>query len=772
MEIRMVVKSLKNRKFFITYTAIFSLFIILIVCISNLTVLKHSKDLLTEEIMTSNTKTLRQIQTFIDRSIGDDLNQIIYEDFMFYSKSSRMNQFFWPTTGHDILACYEDLSAKVNTRAYLYDILLYRKFDRAWISSVAGLTTYKVSPLSTAQDILKDTTTKSILSNPSPKMITTRDNTQNSLLFYSRTLPLFASTGERDGFILFKIDARAILSMLDEKFGPNLGQLLFFDSNGRLLINSGSENPLGKAFVNEQLAKEQGHLAHRISQDDYDLFWITITSLDWKLAMIIPSSALSYQTRFISQLTVSIIFIILCIGTLGTFLIMRHLYTPIQSLITKATKQTLHTPQHLQHQNEISMLHHAFDSISSEISTLRARVTDNQSLINYKILMELLLRKYNENKMSAKLNLLHPPFHYTQYCIILIDFHKSTFDQLTFMDQEMVTLKITDIVQDFSGDDCIFQTISHPPHRLITILNASDMKELLSPNNLDGLYTTLITKCSLLFNIAISHTCHQLEDIHTTYLSCIKLLDYQYLYGYLNIFDHTTTLLMSHGAKTVLEDLLPELENSLVRHHYSLAFKLVHSYRKVALNASYSQPQIKNHLLKFLDRLFIAAKINQHTLPETKAYYEKSIEESQWFHNDFLIILDLITCLKQAHGKCVVEEDNQFIHKIKNHISHHIMNQVTLYSVADEFDLTNTHLSKLFKKHTGVSFSSYLIELKLHHAALLLINSPHLKIGDIAESLGYVTPSYFTRIFKKKYGCTPEQYRIKYSDIEKETAIS
>ena len=41
----------------------------------------------------------------------------------------------------------------------------------------------------------------------------------------------------------------------------------------------------------------------------------------------------------------------------------------------------------------------------------------------------------------------------------------------------------------------------------------------------------------------------------------------------------------------------------------------------------------------------------------------------------------------------------------------------------------------------------------------LLVRAPEKSVMEIAESLGYYTPTYFTRLFKEKFGVTPSQYR-------------
>ncbi len=87
---------------------------------------------------------------------------------------------------------------------------------------------------------------------------------------------------------------------------------------------------------------------------------------------------------------------------------------------------------------------------------------------------------------------------------------------------------------------------------------------------------------------------------------------------------------------------------------------------------------------------------------------------------------------------------------------------ITLPSLAEHFHYSETHISRLLKKKTGLSFSGLLISVRLSHALVLLCNK-NIPISKISRMIGYDAPSYFYRLFKKEFGITPLEYREKYS---------
>lgn len=83
------------------------------------------------------------------------------------------------------------------------------------------------------------------------------------------------------------------------------------------------------------------------------------------------------------------------------------------------------------------------------------------------------------------------------------------------------------------------------------------------------------------------------------------------------------------------------------------------------------------------------------------------------------------------------------------------------FSTAENIDIYT--MSRILKKETGHSFKELLQEKRLERAVSLLSRST-VPIADIAESVGYENTSFFHRLFKRVYGCSPKDYRKALSD--------
>ncbi len=84
--------------------------------------------------------------------------------------------------------------------------------------------------------------------------------------------------------------------------------------------------------------------------------------------------------------------------------------------------------------------------------------------------------------------------------------------------------------------------------------------------------------------------------------------------------------------------------------------------------------------------------------------------------------------------------------------------EISLRFFADKFNITESYFSRLFHKHTGVTFKQYLTELRLDYAKQLLEDNG-VSIIDVGYECGFNTPSQFYRAFKGVYKMTPSEYR-------------
>lgn len=89
---------------------------------------------------------------------------------------------------------------------------------------------------------------------------------------------------------------------------------------------------------------------------------------------------------------------------------------------------------------------------------------------------------------------------------------------------------------------------------------------------------------------------------------------------------------------------------------------------------------------------------------------------------------------------------------------HYVDRELTLEKMAEDLNCNPVYLSRTLKQELGVSFSQLLTDIRMKKAVELL-NATDLSILEISEQLGYETQHYFSKVFKKTMGVSPNQYR-------------
>lgn len=137
--------------------------------------------------------------------------------------------------------------------------------------------------------------------------------------------------------------------------------------------------------------------------------------------------------------------------------------------------------------------------------------------------------------------------------------------------------------------------------------------------------------------------------------------------------------------------------------------------------------------------------------------YTEQIKRSQTLEEVIEIYQEVQTFLRGDK-----EEKTEYLSKavkdIISYISEHYAEDITLDQVSRHVELSRTYVSGLFKKEVGVNLTNYITEYRIEKAKELLRDT-NLKSYEIAERVGFLDESYFSRIFKKVTGESPNSFK-------------
>ncbi len=119
----------------------------------------------------------------------------------------------------------------------------------------------------------------------------------------------------------------------------------------------------------------------------------------------------------------------------------------------------------------------------------------------------------------------------------------------------------------------------------------------------------------------------------------------------------------------------------------------------------------------------------------------------------------------KAHALCA-EEPVGATDRVIQYVDHHFHETLTLEGLASQFNISLAHLSRQFKRATGVPYTEYIKTKRMEKACSLLKNTS-LSIAEVGEQVGYPDYFHFSKLFKKVLGVSPTVYRKEGAGHEK-----
>lgn len=188
------------------------------------------------------------------------------------------------------------------------------------------------------------------------------------------------------------------------------------------------------------------------------------------------------------------------------------------------------------------------------------------------------------------------------------------------------------------------------------------------------------------------------------------------------------------------------------------------------LTFQFGRSQINISLISTQSGKYPDMKVRKHSLPRPLAgplpHLLDALVELQaenWTPEAFVpviraLMLCLETLLRQAPGR-PVNRALKLLEEIRIFLQGQYQYEITRDSVAQQFNISPNHLSRLFRLNGHMTFNGYLTQVRIDRAKHLL-RSYNFKLDDIAARCGYHDTPYFCHVFKRFTRCTPIEYRL------------
>lgn len=126
--------------------------------------------------------------------------------------------------------------------------------------------------------------------------------------------------------------------------------------------------------------------------------------------------------------------------------------------------------------------------------------------------------------------------------------------------------------------------------------------------------------------------------------------------------------------------------------------------------------------------------------------------------SDFKDVYSLISIFPNSKSSKLDSDD--LINRIKNYISQHYNEDLSIQTLGEIFDISPNYFSKIFHERTGTRYIDYITNYRIDIAKKLLRSNQELTIQQVSDSIGYYSTRHFVKTFKKVTGSLPSEYKL------------
>ena len=285
--------------------------------------------------------------------------------------------------------------------------------------------------------------------------------------------------------------------------------------------------------------------------------------------------------------------------------------------------------------------------------------------------------------------------------------------------------------------------------------------EIAGERTLDLLISEAIAKLTGAYhNIAFSSEISDLHSCKNIVAGLYRTIDNNTVIGLDQIFYENAPMLNAKNRSVLDVSLWNRLKFYLSNAQYDELkqelIKLFSSWEKEQCTQLWVEGNLRQ-ILRYVEK---HSAITQAAQPHD---IEFLLDEALYYAVSFGELLantwEIIEKIIQRSGVRNQKVDNpDFFSSIEQYMNKNLSEPLTLQCTCSVFGISQTYLSRLFRKYKNMSFIEYLTTVRVEKAKQLIAENPGMHLKDVAETVGYNDQFYFSRVFRSVTGVPPSEY--------------
>ena len=376
------------------------------------------------------------------------------------------------------------------------------------------------------------------------------------------------------------------------------------------------------------------------------------------------------------------------------------------------------------------------------------------------LLTGLIASEEEASYIKEYLNLVGEPLYYN--CLYIVAYNNagdSSENAQQIRSSDDFNHVITNALQNYLGSPLYYFNPADRTYALLLACTKEDEANLIIKTNetIVQLHNYLLDTYGIWLFAGIGRNTDSLTNVWESYQQAVESISYTsknyFFFPYEFIKKDSNAFYYPPELSTKLIHFITTGNTYQVLELFNLIHQENIEERSLPINLlKFLLSDIRNTLLKA--RFALPSGISA----EVTAQLDEQFNE----HATFKLCEDIALTLCKLFA--VESEDTNLVTAIEKYIEKNFMDpSMGLNKISDEFQISESYFSHMFKEKTGVNFSTYLENIRMSEAARM-IKETDISLNELYISVGYNNANTFRRAFKKIYGVTPSSMRENKAD--------
>lgn len=588
---------------------------------------------------------------------------------------------------------------------------------------------------------------------------------QQQELLYIRPVPIFSES--RGGGLLLLHVPKDVLSSFSDHVPLGAGRMLYvLDEAGRVLISHNRDEigaKLHPLSASVPLWQQKGAANLHWNGKEYSVAVRESKSNRWTYVALTPKNELDGQSQRIILLTSLMMLVLATLWVLIARFGSTRLYTPVQKLLQRSAQApSPGTVPEGKPQDEWGALDHWMTGMLSHNESLQRQLHEQAPYMKETFALQLLRGELSLKEAEARVAALKLPWLGHRFAVCLVDIDGNLQGLYQGKDRSLIMYALRKMSEECLEESFpLLSAVTHSGQVALVVMLGKTSEELeLMHRSAERLGQAVGQYFPISVSIACSSPVDLYAEIAEAYLEAREMLSYRLLLGHRQLLIPERMEPSVRQSGSDLSKLRKRILPMVMQGEIGEASALMEEWVKEVTRVARHSEDVLGFFAHFVGEL--TAHLQEWGLdpeqvfgeePYKRLYAMTSVQElTEWLTDT--VFAAAAESIRQTPAK----QPERIIGDVLHHIHEHYDTELSLQAMADRYQISTSHLSRMFKEQTSMGFIDYLIGYRMKKAQEWLAHTD-MPIKDIAEKLSYTSVQNFTRVFKQTVKIPPGEYR-------------